>query len=352
MCIFKFLKKKVVKKVAAAVVAVTITPTIATIIDATKVDVSAPVSYVSLATNNYEDSISADRLCYLSIEASQAGLIYDVVGSYMEIKNNQAPGWNYVCENSKLSGLSWALWQNQYEKGTYCLVYAGTDQLLDTATYIPMMTQEDYCAQMNQAIDVAKQINNLTVSGYPMEKLFIVGHSLGGYLASYVASDIVDKSVSPSDTYSRLAINDISSNLTLSDMKCYTFAAPGFYLGGINLPGSNKEIMSITKWGQEKFNNNKNDAYASYIYNYKNSYDPVANLFISPDRFKHIGNTIEYKITKMSAAQLNSAMKKHGLFNLPQNVLLNTTNVYYHLPHVYINAIRNPKTIVISQKEI
>jgi len=202
-------------------------------------NVASTIGYAQIDVEKYEEIIELDRLCYLTAEASQKGFIKNVLADYLEIKNNTAEGWKHLKEDTYDSGLSWALWQNVYDKNTYCLVYAGTDQILDTLSYIPMMTNEKYCTQMNEAIVVANTIDKYINTD--INKLYIIGHSLGGYLASYVMSDLVDSSLS-SDTHSRSKVSDINADLKLDKVECITFGAPGFYYKTINWPVVNKPI--------------------------------------------------------------------------------------------------------------
>lgn len=291
----------------------------------------------------YNNSVSLDTMCYLTAEASENGDIYNIFKKYLEIKNNNAPGWTHVRQGHYSSGLSWTLWQNNYRSNTYCLVYAGTDQILDTLSYLPMMIREEYCTQMDQAIAVAKNIKDYAKTD--IKNLFIAGHSLGGYLASYVTSDMVDYNVNPSNTHSRIKASDVESTLSLGNVKCYTFGAPGFYYTPIRIPVIGTKIVSLTKWGEEKKANNIAGKYTSYIYNVRNKYDPVGHLFISPKSFTHLGFVRELKVKRITAGQTNEFsrfVKQQGLigkiYNIA-NLLIPVSEVYYHLPHVYINAM-------------
>ena len=277
----------------------------------------------------------------MSAEASEKGNIYDIFCKYLDIKDNKAPGWNHVKQGHyKDSGLSWVLWQNQVQTNTYCLVYAGTDQILDTLSYLPTMVKEGYCDQMKQAIEVARNIKNYAKT--TINKLFVVGHSLGGYLASYVVSDMVDSTIDTSKAYSQIKVQEVSSSLSLSNVRCYTFGAPGIYYNPIKILGIKYDL---TSWGKAKKTNNENKKYDKYIYNYTNKYDPVGHLFISPKSFKHLGNVKDYDVKRISAKKTNDFsmfVKKQGiigkLYNIA-NTFIPVSEVYYHLPHVYINVM-------------
>ena len=68
---------------------------------------------------------------------------------------------------------------------------------------------------MDNVIDIAKQLKNFAKTD--IRKLFIVGHSLGGYLASYLTSDLVDYSYNPKGK-SRIKVSDIHGELTLDNI--------------------------------------------------------------------------------------------------------------------------------------
>jgi len=314
-------------------------------------DVSSGVSYQSISksgnsgsntSQKFKNSVTLDNLCYMTIEASDKGFIRDVITEYYELENNKAPGWKHLKEGHSTSGYTWALWQSKYESGTYNLVFSGTDELWDVATYIPMMINEDYCTQMDEAINTAKKIKNYAPTN--ITKLYITGHSLGGYLAAYVTSDLVDSSLS-SSSKSRISVNDISNFLTLDNVKGVTFGAPGFYVGNMKWTVI-KKVQQITTWGQEKKTNNQNKKYDNYIENYTNEYDPVGHLFVGAQYFKHLGKRKDYEVERINAgffAKAYSILSKFGELN-------KIADVYYHLPHVY-DALIEGYTLVKSDTQ-
>ena len=104
-------------------------------------------------------------------------------------------------------------------------------------------------------------------------------------------------------------------------------------MGGVKWPILNK-IQEVTSWGQIKIDNNNIGLYDNYIYNYINKLDPVGNLFISPDNFKHLGNIKSYDVSRVNVGTLAKFYLESKKFSL-----VAFTNVYYHLPHVYINLM-------------
>ncbi|MBQ4557825.1 MAG: hypothetical protein IJA61_00405 [Clostridia bacterium] len=351
------------KKFIAATLIVSVMPVVSTIYDATAIDVSKVVYYNDIAqtVRNFESSVSIDNLCYLTIEVSQdnllfnqGGLIYKAISQYIEIKDDTAPGWTHLTEDTHvLSGLTWALWQNQFDKDVFALVYSGTDDFLeDPQNYWGMMFGDDRCEQINLAIDVAKDIQNkiksseYTDKSGSLKKLYILGHSLGGYISSHVMSDLVDSEVAPNTTNSQFKVSDIDKNLKIDDIQCVTFGAPGCYTGNmkeVTVPIFNKKVQ-MPKWGEEKLENNVNGKYNKYITSFTNRYDPFIHWFLFEDfnTFVPLGNWIDIKLTKLSIAQWQKERDTLKWFKIVKkeiNSILDISNVYYHLPHVYINAL-------------
>ncbi|MBQ3048302.1 MAG: hypothetical protein IJD48_04765 [Clostridia bacterium] len=353
-----------------AIVAVFLFPSLYTgVVNGDVKDVSSAISYLAIQNQSKEvdfqtseTSVSLDTLCYMSAE-SFGGMISNVLGIFLEIKNNQAPGWTYVKEvKHGDSGLSWTLWQNNKDINTYCFVIAGTDELEDIKRYIPMMLNESYCDQMDYVIEAAKNIKNYAKTS--INKLYITGHSLGAYLAAYLMSDLVDYSVNPLTTNSRICANDIYNGLTIDKIKGVCFGGPGFYngksikttalekvikkdnlttaldlLGVENITIKNGQLTTtVPSWVKEKKDNNANKKYDAYIENHINIYDPVAHLCIGENAFTHIGKVSNYEIKRIGS---NFFMNAYKALNNSGLEFFKIADMYYHMPHVYINVMNS-----------
>lgn len=284
----------------------------------------------SYSAKDYKDSISAEAMCNLSAEASN-GILKDVYSAFMPVGYNTVSGWNHVYDNTLTNGLSYDLWVNKYAPTTYALVYAGTDQFVDTQQYISMETNENFSSQMIDAVEAAKNIEamikhkkerskNPSLFG-EVKELYITGHSLGGYLSSFVTSELVDASLGQS---SSISVFDISSTLTISNIKCTTFGAPGMYYTG-TFPK-----VPLTSWQERKVANEKQAKYNQYIVQYVNSLDPVGCLF--PKYFEHLGVRIDLEVRKTAASTT-----VFFLLKFPATCFVGFgASIYYHMPWVYI----------------
>lgn len=319
-----------------------------------------PSNTVALSSNkDYKESTSVTTMTYLCSEVSynQLNWIYNkTIGGY---KNDEVPGWIHVSEGENPSGLEWALWVNQYNPNTYAIVYAATDQVKDTFRYIDMEVSEDYCDQMLEARDAIKSIpsiiqplkeQNPNIYG-DVEVLYITGHSLGGYLAMFIASEIVDSYYG--STFSDVRLSDISASLQLLNVHCITFGSPGMhYNEGFKLNG---EEVPLTAWQQDKVNKNEAGLYNLIITNFMNTQDPVPNLL---DKYlKHLGIVINL-IANRSVANESWffwTLEKLGTgigiaatsaSNIVASLGIASTenglkgNVYYHMIWVYTSLLK------------
>ena len=235
----------------------------------------------SLNNRVYADSISPKTMAYLSAEASwkNIGWFYK---NFMPVKNDTVSGWLHIYEERTSLGFEWSFWVNKYDPSTYALVYAGTDELKDMLQYLSMELSQKYCQFMLDARAAAKKVKSIVsnaISQKPsdcdeLETLYITGHSLGGYLASFIASELVDSYYAGNSsntntntgtdtppyhetddhsvtrttrgpdmndptggngsgsgsTYSDLKLSDISSSLSINKVHCMTFGAPGMFV--------------------------------------------------------------------------------------------------------------------------
>ena len=352
----------------------------------------------ALNNENYNESVSSKTMAYLCAEAS-----YDYVGwfykQFMPVRNNQVSGWTHVTEgrdgwysNVVWSGLEWALWVNDFNKNTYCLVYAGTDEIPDMLNYIDMELAENYCPQMIGAVGAAKSIKSHVqdlVNSKPntygtMTKLYITGHSLGGYLASYITSEMIDYYYGGSESNSNIRLSDVSNNLDIEDLHCVTFGAPGMYhtddfsitYGQLRNSSAVRKFGStvadlierlnthkynaieteigwdihLTSWEVEKNRNNLQNLYYDHIINYVNNRDFVGNLV--QQKMGHLGRVIYNDVNRYdSSSGLQFILKKAmqavtGLVNTVVNSLellgfvnlggsATTGDIYYHMIWIY-----------------
>lgn len=309
----------------------------------TKNDVSAsqnsPATSASTIFNakNYEESISNEAMCNLSAEASDTKIVKDLFSAFMPIKNNIVDGWIHVYEEYKESGLSFSFWVNKYDSTTYALVFSGTDEFKDTLQYVPMETSKNFSTQMIEAITATKNIQTYIDNKKSLKpqtsqiygdvnKLFITGHSLGGYLSMFVTSEIIDSALK--GQASRIDISEVSTSLEISNLKCITFGAPGMYSSGTcKIAGI---TVNLTAWQQRKVQYNNDKLYDPYIVQYVNSLDPVGNLL--PNHFRHLGRRVDLQVQKTSASTTIYFFKQKPLTFLPAW----GASVYYHMPWVYI----------------
>ena len=217
----------------------------------------------------------------------------------------------YSYDNPK-TGFNCMFFKSTYEKESkhdYCIAYTGTTDLTDLKTYPSIAL-----AIQNLQLDDAVEQFNFLIDQYKddINKVYITGHSLGAYLASYVESEIVDDNVTSIDK---------------DKTACYAFGDPGFSNRGIN------------NWARMKINNNKNGKYDNYIYEYKNDFDPVANI-------NQLASVWKVNITFTQIGTVTN-LDHHAIIAIPMSkckskflaVLIIAINMLSHMPNVYVEGL-------------
>ncbi len=288
------------------------------------------VSKSQLQYTKYDESVSDIAMCNLSSEV-YIGLAGNVMTMFMEVEDNKVSGWRKISSQAKDSGFEWALWQNKYDETTYALAFAGTDQFKDALQYVDMELNENRASQMQEAVEVTKEVSSMIESeneGASVKNFYLTGHSLGGYLAMYIASELVD-SLSILST-SQLTIADVGLD-NISGLHCVTFGAPGMYLNG-TFPN-----VELTSWEKIKSENNRQQLYTQIIKNYVNDLDPVGTLL--PDYLSHLGRRVDLFVKKSPTSTIFRFMKSSD--SLVLYAVGFTPSLYYHMPWVYISNINN-----------
>ncbi len=233
------------------------------------------VKETTLDYRKYSESVSPKAMCNISAEVS-VGILKEVYKTFMAIGDDKVSGWKLLEKGSKQSGLAYKLWVNRYDKSVYTLTLSGTDQIRDTSQYFPMMMDEEYPIQMKETLEVGKKIVSLLEknisagNGEKMTEFYITGHSLGGYLSAFLASEIVDSY--NGENHQNIKYSDfLYSNFSIKNVHCYTFGAPGFYnkpmdegVLGIGIYANHP----IPSWGVKKKTNNEQGKYDDVITNY------------------------------------------------------------------------------------
>ncbi|MBT2730673.1 DNRLRE domain-containing protein [Bacillus sp. ISL-75] len=160
---------------------------------------------------------------------------YAPVGTYVN-------GWRVYKNITGNASFQARIYKKQLSNGKsdFCIAYKGTKEKRDVLVDINEVVLGRKGAQTKQALYVVSDLWKNEKKN--INKLFFTGHSLGGYLAQYIESDIVDK------------------NLSVSvPNKAYTFNAPG--------------VEHI-----RKMINDKKYMYDSSITNYMIFGDPISTL--------------------------------------------------------------------------
>ena len=299
------------------------------------------INTANLDCVEYQDSVSNDTMFALSVEAYQ-NLWGKIVKMMAKVEDNKVRGWEYKYTVNKDWGFSCTVWENTYNENTYAMVLSGTDDFLGDilGTYLPMVLSEEPCPQLKSTVNETMDMKNHDLNR--IDRLYIAGYSLGGYLSNYLATELVDAA---NGYDSSISVKDISPTLTIEEVKCFSFAAPGLYSEKIDLSAIHEVVENVgnlvnqvTTWSKNKLERNANGDYDNNIINIKNSRDPVANLFIAPNNFKQVGKV--YNVDKPGNPPLANTPIIGGLVAKLVNNTGPVGEFLYHAPDTYFNCIK------------
>ena len=316
------------------------------------------INTANIECREYQDSVSNETMFALGVEAYQ-NLWGKAVKWMAEVEDNKVNGWIHKYTYDGKEDFSCTVWENKYNPNSYAFVLSGTDNLLREpfATYLPMMTNEKLCPQLQETVDQAKAMR-YHAGINRIDHLYITGYSLGGYLSNFLGTELVD------DAYgyeSNVGLKDFSDTLEIENVKCVSYAAPGFYIEKLNIPkinqiidGIENAVNNVTTWTKAKMKRDSEDLYDKYITNILNGRDPVANLPITiKNLLKGLGETIDIKVPEKSFRQVGKIIRVENPGNPP---LANTPligkliesfangagpvgEVLYHAPDTYFKCI-------------
>ncbi len=174
----------------------------------------------------------------------------------------------YKIKNNDLYGFNAKIYKRLVSKGKYeyCIAFRGTKEKLDGITDLIEVADGIEGLQAKKAISITKELIKNEKGN--MKRLYFTGHSLGGFLASWVESEVVDGDIKV----------PVSS-------KAYVFNAPGISLLNVlgvsvmqsvnRIPNPFLKIFN-TKELTVKLSKDKFKKYDKYIFNYLIKYDPVS----------------------------------------------------------------------------
>lgn len=174
--------------------------------------------------------------------------------------------WRFYKKKTFKDSLQYKIFRKKVgKKFDYTIAISGTDGLGDLSVDYQIIIANRYNTQIDT---LEKEVNAFYKKEHKkINKLYFTGHSLGGFLATYVVSDIVEKT--------RI------TKIPKSKVKAYTYNAPGFnsttviykYLKGNPYPTAVKVSSPIST---KKIKNEKKGLYNNYIINYKIVGDSIA----------------------------------------------------------------------------
>ncbi|KQU24233.1 hypothetical protein ASG65_18330 [Bacillus sp. Leaf13] len=201
----------------------------------------------------------------------------------------------YKNSNQKVSGFNAKIYKRTVSKGKYeyCIAFRGTKEKLDVVTDLTNVMDGIKGLQTKKAISITKDLIKKEKGN--MKKLYFTGHSLGGFLASWVQSEVIDGDIKV----------PVSS-------KAYVFNAPGISTLNIlaiplmstisKVPNPFLKIFN-TKELTVKMSKDKLKKYDKSIYNYLIKYDPVSLT----------GDNLGTVVWKKSKKSYKNPFKYHSL---------------------------------------
>lgn len=344
----------------------------------------------------YNQSVSPQRMLLLATEVYTSH-IRKITYYSMPVHKNFVEGWTVVARYPEsatgkevtTNGTSAVLWVNNLDKTTYCFAIAGTDQFSDMLEYIPMEIFNTRSKQQKEVHSIVSNLdyeiekNKTRLKLGDIEKFYITGHSLGGFLSMSLGTDIIDSAVAQANnttTDSFTKVSDISETLDVNNVYTYTFAAPGLVneipAKLIEIINSSVDLINqikykpiydfltglstngIPNWSKEKFENNKNGVYNNNVFQYTNSRDVVPNIknwfgwllkeggVIDLDNwFMHLGSEYETTSNRLSNSEKWAFLNRFNIFKDGVTTLLNDAalllDLHYHLPWTYYEQIKS-----------
>ena len=316
------------------------------------------INTANIECREYQDSVSNETIFALSVEAYQ-NLWGNVVKWMAKVEDNKVNGWTHKYTVDGDADFSCTVWENNYNKNTYAMVLSGTDDLLQEPleTYLPMMVNEELCPQLKQTVEQTKKMNTHGLNR--IDRLYITGYSLGGYLSNFLATELVDDA---NGYETNISLSDISPTLLIENVKCVSFAAPGFYIEKLDIPAINNvidrianSVNKVTSWTKAKMGRDAEGLYDDTITNILNGRDPVANLPIAiVNIMNFLKKPIDIKVPEKAFRQVGKVIKVENpgepplaktplLGALIQKMVSVETDsiagVLYHAPDTYFKCI-------------
>ena len=346
--------------------------------------------YELIKTNRLEKSLSRETMLFLSTEV-YVNQIREITYKNMPVKKGKVDGWTLVTRypdannpnGATKAGTSIALWVNNYNDAYYSISIAGTDNVAEVITqYLPMEISPNRAKQQHEINEFCKDIKSIIRNSEDNlkdpERLYITGHSMGGFFATCLGTDLIDSCIAEitgEETYSLLSIDDMNLTLDREDVYVYSFSAPGMLTQDFKCNDKKLEafldemgldwlIDFLTPdWAREKQKNNNAGEYKSRVFQYTNSRDFVtdfskaldtlmgvvaAPLAVIAPSFIHLGT--EYQCTSPATSFIEVITFFRGLsFDFVS--LLETASMAvglnYHMPLTYYKEMQKKSYSIV-----